>query len=467
MPVFGRKDGSGSGGALIDVIIVGAGYAGLGAARKVEAAGKSVLVLEANDRVGGRAYAQRVGEGKLDLGGQWVGAAHSRIRKLAGELGAEIFPTYVDGLKFLDIDGSVSTYKGKIPKISPLSLIDIQRAMWKLEKLRKKVPCDEPHRAADADRWDGMTLESFTRKQFFTEKARKALDPAIRTVFGTETAELSMLFFLSYCNSSGGLEALVGAEGGAQQDRIDGGAQLIPELIAKGLGERVVLSSPVVAIEQSSNTVTVKTKEKSFQARYTILAVPPPVTSRIDFSPHLPPWRRQLAQKMAMGAAIKFNMAYSSPFWRESGYSGEIVSNLGPVSVTYDNTTLDGRQAAIVGFIVGRHAHEWSGRAEGERREAVLKHLERYFGPQTRSYESYVDKDWSEEAWIGGAPTGYMPPGALSLIKQNIAAPTGRIHWAGTETATEFNGYLEGALQSGERAAEEAVTAIGSESSNS
>ncbi len=463
MPLFGRKDEAGRGGSSADVVVVGAGIAGLVAARELAKAGKSVLVLEANNRVGGRAYAEKIGNGTLDLGGQWIGAAHTKIRQLAGELGLEIFPTYVEGQKYLDIDGSVSTYKGKIPRISPLALIDIQRAMWKLQRLQKKVPCDRPYEAIDAAKWDGSTLESFTRKQFFSNKAGKALDPAIRTVFGCETSELSMLFFLFYCNSSGGLEALIEAEGGAQQDRIDGGMQLIPELIAKDLGERVVLSSPAIAVEQTDNGVSVKTKENDYRADRAILAIPPPVTTRIEFTPQLPSSRRQLAQKMAMGAAIKFNLTYSSPFWRDSGFTGEIVSNEGPVSVTYDNTTNDGRQAALVGFIVGKHAHEWSGRNQGERREAVLAHLERYLGPQVRSFEEYADKDWSEEDWIGGAPVGYMPPGAISLVRDQIGMPTGRVHWAGTETATEFCGYLEGAVRSGERAAGEVTAALESD----
>ncbi len=463
MPLFGRKDEAGRGGSSADVVVVGAGIAGLVAARELVKAGKSVLVIEANDRVGGRAYAEEIGDGTLDLGGQWIGAAHTKIRRLAGELGLEIFPTYVDGKKYLDIDGSVSIYKGKIPRISPLSLIDIQRAMWKLQRLEKKVPCDRPNLAKHAAKWDGMTLESFVRKQFFTGKARKALDPGIRTVFGCETSELSMLFLLFYCNSSGGLETLFEAEGGAQQDRIDGGMQMIPKLIAKDLGERVVLNSPAVAVEQLDNGVSVKTKENNYRADRAILAIPPPVTSRIEFTPQLPSWRRQLAQKMAMGAAIKFNLTYDSPFWRERGFTGEIVSNEGPVSITYDNTTNDGKQAALVGFIVGKHAYEWSGRNEGERCDAVLSHLARYLGPEVRSIEDYVDKDWSEEAWIGGAPTGYTPPGALSLVKEQIGAPTGRIHWAGTETATKFSGYLEGALLTGERAAGEVVAALESD----
>lgn len=447
-------------GNSVDAIVVGAGLAGLVAAREIARQGKSVVVYEASDRVGGRTLTERIGRGSFDTGGQWIGAAHGRVRRLTEEFGIDTFPTFIDGRKVLDIDGKLSTYKGKIPKLSPLALMDIRRAMSKIERMRKEVPCENPLAARMAAEWDSKSLESFKRRLFFTSKAKKVLDPAIRTVFGAEAAEVSLLFFLFYCNSSGGLEALVEAEGAAQQDRMVGGAQQISERIAEDLDDGVVLNTPVRVIDQVDGGVNVLAGDRSCSAQRVIVAVPPPIASRIRFNPELPAWRDHLTQRAAMGATIKCLALYEAPFWRDRGYSGEIVSNVGPLSIVFDNTTHDESQAALVGFIVGRHAHEWSMRGEEERRQAVLAQLSSYFGPDAATTEGYAEKNWSEEEWIRGAPVGHMPPGSLSVAAEGLGKTVGRIHWAGTETAKEFNGYMEGALESGERAAAEVLSEL-------
>jgi monoamine oxidase len=440
-----------------DVVIAGAGLAGLAAARALDAAGVSVLVVEARDRVGGRTWSAPVGGATFDLGGQWIGPGQPRMYRLATELGLETFPTFEQGTKVVEVRGRISTYDGAMPSLSPLALVQLQLVLQRLNALARRVPRDRPWQAARAERHDATTLETWRRVLVSHPAARGVMDAAIRTIFGAEAGELSLLHVLHYVSEAGGMGALTETKGGFQQDRIRGGAQLFSSRMADALGpERVQLARPVRLILHDRDGVTLIAGGSRLRARRAIVAVPLPLADRIEYSPALPTLRGQLTQRTGMGATVKCLALYDRPFWRERGFSGEAVCGDGPIAVTYDNTTPEG-QAALLAFVVGRPARGWSERAPAVRRGEVLGSLARWFGAEALRPTAYHETDWAAEPWSGGCPIATFPPGTLTGFGEALRTPVGCIHWAGTELATTCSGFMEGAVASGEQAAAEVM----------
>ena len=440
---------------MTDVAVVGAGLAGLTAARLLARAGCSVVVLEARDRVGGRTFSQATERGVIDLGGQWIGPTQARMRRLVDELGIATFPTHHQGRKVLAVGGRIATYEGEIPALAPHKLLLMQAALAHLDRSAARVPLADPWHARGAARLDAATVASWRRWLAPARDVRAVLDVAVRSVFGAEPSEISLLHFLFYLHSGGGLMRLVGIQGGAQQDRFVAGAQVVADRLAAGLGERVVLGAPVRAVAHGPEGVRIAADGRVWEARRAIVAIPPALAGRIAWEPPLPAARDQLTQRVPMGATMKCHALYERSFWHDAGFSGEAVSDGSPVSAVFDNTSHDGAEPALLAFVVGRPARDWSGRDAAERRAAVLADLARFFGPAAASPIAYVEKDWSVDPWAGGCPVGVMAPGTLSTLGPALRTPVGRLHWAGTETALEWNGYMEGAVASGERAARE------------
>lgn len=436
-----------------DVVIVGAGLAGLTAARELAAGGVKVAVVEARDRVGGRTLSRDIGGCRMDLGGQWIGPGQHRVARLAEALGVTTFPTHCRGRKVLCAEGRVSTYAGTIPSLPPHQLLLLELTIRRLEHLRRRVPPNHPLSAPAAERLDAQTLAAWQRLAVPSRPVRDVLDAAVRVIFGAEAGELSLLHFLFYASAGGGFMHLCEIEGGAQQDRFTLGAQEISLRMAEALGDQVILGAPVRRIAQDGDGVTVHTDRGAFRGRYAIVAVPPALAGRIDYDPALPALRDGLTQRFAMGATVKCITTYDTPFWRAAGLSGEAVCTGSPVTVVFDNSPRDGASGALLSFVVGRAARAWSARPPADRRADVLTALKRFFGPRAADPIDYVEFDWSEEPWTRGCPTGTLPPGALTAFGGALRAPVGRIHWAGTETAISYPGYMEGAIESGERAA--------------
>ncbi len=442
-----------------DVIIIGAGVAGLTAARALTRAGASVRVLEARERVGGRTLSQPVGGDTVDLGGQWVGPHQRHALRLVEELGLKRFAQFHHGTKVLHVRGERRTYRGKVPALPLLSLLDLQRNIWRLDGLARRVPLEHPHAAPRAAEWDALTLESWKQRHVPSWGARAALDIATRAISGAEPSELSFLHFLFYVHSNGGLMPLAEIENGAQAERIEGGAQSIALRLAEPLGERVVLSAPVRAVLQDAQGVVVHGEGRSWRGRHAVVAVPPVLAERMDFGTELPGARRRAHAELPMGSVIKVVATYARPFWREAGFSGEAVSDKGPVRLCFDDSGPNGHHPALVGFFLGDTARAWTGRPAEERRRAALECLARFFGPQALEPTAYADLDWLSEPWSTGCYVGLPRPGTLTAIGDALRAPCGRVHWAGTETAVVGCGYIDGAVESGERAAAE-ISAI-------
>jgi monoamine oxidase len=443
-----------------DVVVVGAGLAGLAAARTLVAAGSSVVVLEARDRVGGRTLNEPLGDGKVvEVGGQWIGPTQDRIAALARDVGVDTFPTHDAGDHVLEFEGRLRRYRGTVPRLRLPVLVDIGQALARLDRLARKVPLEAPWEAARAAFWDGETLATWMRRNMRTAGGRTLLEMATEAVWAVEPADLSLLHFLFYTHSAGGLNRLLDTEGGAQQDRFVGGSQLVSIRIAEELGESVVLNAPVREIAHSGGAVSVRGAGVTARGRRAIVAVPPTLAGRIAYAPPLPGDRDQLTQRMPQGAVIKCIAVYERPFWRGQGLTGQATSDVGPVRVTFDNSPPDGQPGALVGFLEGRFARQL-GRVPGDqRRDAVLACFARLFGAEAGRPERFIERVWADEEWTRGCYGCYMPPGGWTAHGPALRAPIGPIHWAGSETASVWSGYMDGAVRSGERAAAEVLEA--------
>jgi monoamine oxidase len=446
--------------AATDVVVVGAGLAGLAAARRLVDAGAEVVVLEARDRVGGRTLTVPAADGTpIDHGGQWIGPTQDRIAALAERLGVTTYPSYERGLNTEFRDGQAIRFDGQLPDGDPVSAVAMGQAIRELDAMAARVPLEAPWTAEEALAWDSQTVETWLQARVGSELARSWLREAIRSTLAAEARDLSLLHTLFVIGSAGGIAPLLATAGGAQERRFHQGAQAISIRLAESLGGRVVLGAPARVVRHGEAGVVVEAEGRTVTAGRAILAMPPAIAGRIGYRPALPGWRSQLTQRVPMGSVIKVHAVYEEPFWRQEGLSGFAVSDRGPVTIVYDNSPEDGSPGVLVGFIEGEQARSWARRNRADRRAGVLACLADYFGERAGRPRELLERSWADEEYSGGCFAGYFPPGVWTSFGQALREPIGRLHWAGTETATAWTAFMEGAVQSGQRAADEVLAA--------
>jgi monoamine oxidase len=435
-----------------DVVVVGAGFAGLSTARRLTRLSRTVVVLEGRDRVGGRSLTTTIAGIPVDLGGTFVGPTQDEVLKLAAELGCETVPTHNAGTNLIRWRGRVRSYRSTIPRLSMIELLDVSRIQWRVERLSRQVPVAEPWASPIAHRLDDQSLESWLRSVHASASTRDLMAIMARVTWGAEPADVSMLHAVRYVKAAGGLGPMLDVEGGAQQDRFPSGTQQIALKMAEELGDAVRRDAIVRRIERLADGVVVHTETDAITARAVVVAIPPQHRGAITFEPALPEGYAELTRHWPQGNLSKAYAAYDTPFWRADGRSGEALSDDGPVFITFDVSPSDEGPGILLGFTDARTFDPLPAAA---RRERALDCFATLFGDAALAPIDYVDHCWGSEQFAPGGPTAAVPPGAWTSYGRWLRKPVDAIFWAGTETADEWTGFLDGAVRSGQRAAAE------------
>ncbi|MFC0003595.1 flavin monoamine oxidase family protein [Micromonospora siamensis] len=434
------------------VVVVGAGFSGLAAALALARAGARVRVLEARDRVGGRVLTGWLDDGtQLDLGAQWIGPTQERMYALVSAYGIDTFPSAAHGAGYVLRRGGRSTEP-------PAGAEELFAA---LDSLSAAVDPAEPWRAAEAPRWDRTCLTDWLEGTAADpESARYAGRLLAGGLLAASPDEISVLQMVFYLRGGGGSRLLLGMAGGAQQDRLVGGPAALAQRMAAALPEgSVTCGAPVHAIEQDRAGVLVHTERERVAADAVVVALPPALAGRIRYAPALPALRDGLTQRVPMGSAFKVHAVYPEPFWRADGLSGVGTAVVGPVTETVDNGMPDSGRGVLTAFCYGDEARELREMSAGARRDALLDALTAAVGRRAGRPDELIEYDWSADPYTRGCFCGALTPGSWTRYGPFLRRPVGRIHWAGTETATRWAGYLEGAVRAGERAAAEVTGA--------
>jgi monoamine oxidase len=467
-----------------DAIIVGGGLSGLIAAYKLVTMTElgrvpKVLLVESSSRLGGRLESMSLPNTQevLDLGAMWIPKEHLTMWRLVQDLGLEYYPN-------AQLGNSIYQHGASKPKTFHGSLYETfhrfgkmrtQSLFSKITKMSQGISEHHPFLFKNASNLDRTSVYSWVRKESWSKESAEALDLTVESIFGCKSSEISMLYFLYNIRTCDvDLSRLCQIAVGSQCWRLSGGIQSLTDRLAEKIqsaGVKVVLNSEVLSVVQQNDrdtssssdftNVTIRTSLGEYMAKHVIYAASPMTTSMIEFLPSLPPIREQLPQKLHINRTIKAFAVYDMPFWRESGYSGQVFvySSLyekEPISFVYEATTMSGASSGtyvLCASIVGERATYWGGKTPNERRIAVLTKLASFFGPKALEAKYFVDQDWGKDRYARGGAFAVFPPGAMSACFGGVKQPHYRIHWAGTETANAWQGYLEGACQSGIRAA--------------
>lgn len=329
--------------------------------------------------------------------------------------------------------------------------------------MSQEVPVDAPWSAPKAADWDATSLHDWIKSHTVNPATQNLLLSYLQPLLGEDARDVSLLFFLWYIATAGNetnpgtFERSAGTSGGAQDSRFVGGSQQIPLRLADQLSGSVALNAPVRRISQTDMATTVTTDRGKVTASRVIVAVPPPLAAAIDWEPMMPPSRMQLLQRLSMGALMKCDAVYRTPFWRDAGLSGMGVIDSGPVRVTFDNSPPDASVGVLLAFVGGSTWHDWGNRTLAQRRQGVLEGFAKVVGDQALSPIEYVEHDWTREQWSRGGPVANAGVGTVYGYGSTIRESFGRVHWAGTETATYWSGYMDGAVRAGQRAAAEVL----------
>jgi monoamine oxidase len=443
-----------------DYCVVGAGFAGLAAARRLQDRGKSVALVEARDRVGGRVWNRTAADGSVvSVGGTWLGKRQHRMFELCRELGMDVYPQYDQGDTVMHLDGVNRRYRG-IPKVDLFALASLGLAFWRLDRMVKRLPIDESWKARGAKVLDSQTLGAWlgSRWNVPSATAQKLIRTTMTTLFCVDPDEVSLLGSLVLARGGGSFEYYVDSAI-TETHLVDGGAPELAVRLAAKLGDALQLSSPVRLIRQRSAGVEVVSDRLTVDARRVIVATPPLLASRIEYDPVLPAAQTQLLRRMLSGSIVRGITIYDEPFWRNDGLSGMSVAPDLPIPVALDQSPRSAKPGILSSYMFGPQAVRAAALHPAERRDVWLRALAARYGSKALSPRAHLETDWAAQEWSLGGMIAHFAPGVLTNYGHALREPAGRIHWAGSEYATEMHGLMEGAVRSGESAADQVVGA--------
>ncbi|KAK2608638.1 hypothetical protein QQS21_002867 [Conoideocrella luteorostrata] len=450
--------------AEFDCIIVGAGYAGLSAAKTLSENGKSILLLEARDRVGGRVWTKHLEDGTYeDYGGMFLGVQQPNMHKLAEEFSIATYNVNIKGKSVFRNRGQCKTYSSSLlPPLPILGLVDAGKVVKTFERMSARVDLEEPWKTEKAMELDHQTVAEWVRSKMWTKSGRDLTRMAFELIWGCDTSQVSMLHALWYCKSGVSLTVLGTIDQGAQMELMVGGGQAIANCIHKKLGDAVHLEEPVISVDddEKDSHAVVKTRKGQYRGRQVVFATPQPHILQVAFTPALPQQKVKLIESMLMGKYWKVVATYASPFWRDLGLRGEVISPDGYLGMIADATPLNSNCGMVIAFVTGSKAIKFLDMSNDKREEIVRAELEDSFGKQGRHPTKLSIHTMMHEPWSGGCPTAVPIPGTWTSLGSWMRKPVGRVHWAGTETATKWSGYMEGAVNSGLRAGEEVLAKL-------
>ena len=434
----------------MSVIVVGAGLAGLTAAAGLLAHGIETTVLEARDRVGGRTHGIEVGPGAwVDAGAAYLGDRHTALHALMTDLSLTTTRTTMTGCSRFALGAGDATRLGRFP---PLNAVALGEMFDLLADLTNTVRADAPWLSPDADLLDKLTVADWADRNLTHPDARLFLPLFLGEMMAADPADVSVLHMAFYLRSGGGIRYLNAFEGGAQQDRVEGGAQQLGQRLAARLGDRVRLADPVRAIHQDEDGVDVYSAGGQTRCRAVVVALPPSLADAIDYRPELPVPRA--SEQTGRGCAVKVHLVYPAPLWRGHGLSGWSVNAAGPLLSTVDDSPAGGGVGVLTGFVTGAEAYRFAALSAEDQREAALAQVAQLF-PQLPAPSAVHVTDWVNEEYSQGCYAALFGPGDWLRHGPHLTTPHHRVHWAGTETSTEFFGLMEGAIRSGHRVASE------------
>ncbi|WP_420176881.1 flavin monoamine oxidase family protein [Luteococcus sp. OSA5] len=444
---------------MLDVAVVGAGLAGLSAAAKLVEAGKDVVVLESRERVGGRLENVVEQDTVLEMGGQWVSPSHERILDLVKGFGLELVEPS-EGAAVVRVAGAsrqVPTSNDIEDHLTPFEMADLGQGLMRFRRLAERVAKDPAWCSANT-RWLDQAVSTWAATNLRTPGASEWFDRVFESSMGRPAEETTLVDGLRRVNDGIDMEALISLNGGAHQQRVAGGVVQVCDKLAEGLGERVQLGKQVTAISQNDDHVVLTLADSApVQAREVIVTLPPRLLSTVDFEPGLPQWRADAATQIPAGNVIKAALVYESPWWRRAGLSGQVGSGEGAMRVIVDNSNPSEKTGVLMGFFEGGEASGISRRSAFLRQRAMEEAVNAAFGDTHPEPLAYVDRDWSREEFTGGCHGAHFAPGVWTATGPSLAASEGRVHFAGAEYSSKYNGYMEGAVLSGEQVAQQLI----------
>ncbi|MET2010461.1 NAD(P)/FAD-dependent oxidoreductase [Microbacterium chocolatum] len=434
-----------------DVVIVGAGAAGLTAAHELRKAGLSVAVLEARERVGGRLWTDVIEGAMLEIGGQWVSPDQEALKETIAELGLETYSRYREGESvYINSAGERTLFTGEIFPVKPETEKELVRLIDKLDAMVAETDPDRPWDRPDAEELDRISFEAWLEQETDDQEARDNIALFIAGAMLTKPAyAFSALQALLMAASAGSFSHLVDADY-ILDERVVGGLQQVPLLLAERLGDDVFLEQPVTEVKTSGDGVTIVTDNGMVvRARYVILAHAPILYPWIEFDPPLPRLKQQLHQHISMGFVIKVHAVYDRPFWRDKGLSGTAFSPYELSHEAYDNTNHGDERGTLVGFVSDRNADDLFRVSAEERKERILASLANYFGPEAKDPLVYYESDWGAEEWTRGAYAASFDLGGLTRYGADLRTPVGPIHFACSDMAGAGYQHVDGAIRMG------------------